>query len=202
MTDGPQGDGSRRIGGDRRRGWRNAHVVALDLRRDLRKLRRRQFVAVGQHHGAKHRVLELADVARPVVSGQSSASASLAMPADALALLDAEAGEKAHRQIRHVAKAGPERRNGDREHVEAIEEILAEAPGLDELDQVLVGRRYEAEIDLDRAARADRIDLALLQRAQQLDLSLERQFADLVEEQRAAVGLGELADMLVGGPGE
>ena len=49
---------------------------------------------------------------------------------------------------------------------------------------------------------ADRLDLALLQRAQQLDLRGRRQFADLVEEQRAAVGLDELAGVLVGGAGE
>ena len=49
---------------------------------------------------------------------------------------------------------------------------------------------------------ADRLDLALLHGAQQLDLDVERQFADLVEEQRAAIGLDELADMLVGGAGE
>ena len=36
---------------------------------------------------------------------------------------------------------------------------------------------------------ADRIDLAVLQGAQQLHLGVERQLADLVEEQRAAVGL-------------
>ena len=50
--------------------------------------------------------------------------------------------------------------------------------------------------------RADRVDLALLQRAQQLHLRVERQLADLVEEQRAAVGLLELADALVDGAGE
>ena len=66
--------------------------------------------------------------------------------------------------------------------------------------------RLVAEIrrkfDLDRPLGADRIDLAVLQRAQQLDLRLERQLADLVEEQRAAVGLLELADALVDGAGE
>jgi hypothetical protein len=49
---------------------------------------------------------------------------------------------------------------------------------------------------------ADRIDLAFLQGAQQFDLDVERQFADFVEEQRAAVGLLELADALVGRAGE
>ena len=37
-------------------------------------------------------------------------------------------------------------------------------------------------------AAADALELALLQHAQQLRLRLERQLADLVEEQRAAVG--------------
>ncbi len=49
---------------------------------------------------------------------------------------------------------------------------------------------------------ADRLDFAFLQRAQQLDLRGGRQFADLVEEQRAAVGLDEFAGVLFGGAGE
>ena len=147
------------------------------------------------------RVFELADVARPVVGGEQRQRLG-GEAADALALLDAEPGEKAHGEIGHVAGARPQRRNGDREDVEAIEQVLAEPARLHEFDQVLVGRRDQADVDLDRPARADRIDLALLQRAQQLDLRLERQFADLVEEQRAAVGFGELADVLVGRAGE
>jgi len=39
-----------------------------------------------------------------------------------------------------------------------------------------------------------------LQRAQQFDLRRRRQFADLVEEQRAAIGLDELAVVLFGAP--
>ena len=40
------------------------------------------------------------------------------------------------------------------------------------------------------------IDLALLDGAQQLDLHVERQLRHLVEKQRAAIGLLELAGML------
>ena len=50
--------------------------------------------------------------------------------------------------------------------------------------------------------RADRIDLAFLDRAQELDLRGQRQFADLVEEQRAAGGFDELAGMALGRAGE
>ncbi len=53
-----------------------------------------------------------------------------------------------------------------------------------------------------RLAAADRLDFAFLQGAQQLHLRRQRQFADLVEEQRAAVGLDELAGVLLGGAGE
>ena len=43
---------------------------------------------------------------------------------------------------------------------------------------------------------ADALDLALLDGAQQLGLQVEAQVADLVEEQRAAGGHLELAELL------
>ena len=52
------------------------------------------------------------------------------------------------------------------------------------------------------AARADRLHFAILQHAQQLDLRIERHFADFVEEDRAHVGGDELADMTVERAGE
>src|SRR6202142_67413 len=88
-------DGSRGISGDRGRRRGNAHIVALDLRSDLRKLRRRQFVAIGQDYRAKHRVLELADVSRPIISGEQC-KRIIGDTADALALFNAEAGGKPH----------------------------------------------------------------------------------------------------------
>ena len=68
--------------------------------------------------------------------------------------------------------------------------------------KIAVGGGDDAHIHLDRALGADRIDFAFLQRAQQLDLHVEAQFADFVEEQRAAIGFLEFAQMLVGGAGE
>ena len=52
----------------------------------------------------------------------------------------------------------------------------------------------DAHVDLDRLVVADAGDLAALQHAQQLDLRGHRHVADFVEEQRAAVGVLELAD--------
>ena len=119
-----------------------------------------------------------------------------------LAFFGGEArGEMAH-QLGDVLAPLAQRRHADREDVQPVVEVLAEVALLDQVDQVAVGRRDQAEVDADRTVGADRIDLAVLQRAQQLHLDVERQLADLVEEERAAVGLAELADMLVGGAGE
>ncbi len=49
---------------------------------------------------------------------------------------------------------------------------------------------------------ADAVDLALLDRAQQLGLQPRIHLADFVEQQRAAVGLLELADAPRDGAGE
>ena len=49
---------------------------------------------------------------------------------------------------------------------------------------------------------AEPLDLALLQHAQQLHLDVGRDLADLVEEQRAAVGLREAAVVALDRAGE
>ena len=65
-----------------------------------------------------------------------------------------------------------------------------------------MGRAEQAHVDRQLGDRADRPHRALLDRAQQLRLHRQRQVADLVEEQRAAVGRLEEALAVVGGAGE
>ena len=55
----------------------------------------------------------------------------------------------------------------------------------------------QPEVGLDRLGAADALDLALLDRAQQLGLQIEPQVADLVEEQRAARRELELPELLL-----
>ena len=56
-----------------------------------------------------------------------------------------------------------------------------------------MGRADDPRVDRDRLAAADPLDHALLQEAQQLHLQRQRNVANLVEEQRAAIGLLDLA---------
>ena len=81
----------------------------------------------------------------------------------------------------------------DRHDVQAVEEVLAEAAGAHLVAQVAVGRGDQAHVDVQRLGAADAVEAPFLDHAQQLGLRGERHLADLVEEQRAAVGELEAA---------
>ena len=90
----------------------------------------------------------------------------------------------------------------DLDRVEPEQQVLAEAPFVGQLVGRQVGRGDDPHVDRHRPVGPDRDDLALLERGQQLGLEVERQIADLVEEQRAAVGRLEPADAVAAGAGE
>ena len=96
-------------------------------------------------------------------------------------------------QRRDVVAAFAQRRQLDRDDVESVEEILLELPVRDQLPQVAVGGGDHPDVDLFGALGAERLELALLQDAQQLGLQGRAHRADFVEENRAAVGQLELA---------
>src|SRR6476620_7653047 len=81
-----------------------------------------------------------------------------------------------------------QRRNDDRKDVQPVEEILAEGPGSDVGREVTIGCCDQPYVDRDRMVTPHALELALLQHAQKGDLSFHREFADLIQEQRPAVG--------------
>ena len=78
--------------------------------------------------------------------------------------------------------------------VEPVVQVAAELLLLAHRLQVGLGRRDHAHVDRQLVVRAEPLDLALLQHAQQLDLEAGRHALDLVEQQGAAVRMLELAD--------
>jgi hypothetical protein len=89
---------------------------------------------------------------------------------------------------RDVVGALAQRRHHRAHHGEAVVQVLAEGPLLDHVLEVAVGGGHHADVDPGRARVADAPHLALLQHAEELRLQLERELADLVEEEGAAVG--------------
>ena len=75
------------------------------------------------------------------------------------------------------------------DNIQAVIEILAEMSGIDGLLQVDVGGSQHPNVDRGAFARTQPHNLLFLQDAQQLDLDGQRQVADFIQKQRAAIGL-------------
>ena len=86
----------------------------------------------GQHHRALDHVLQLADVARPVVLHQQVERRSGQLETG-FAVLLAVLREEVLREQRDVVLPLAQRRQVDADDVQAVEEVLAEAPVLDHL---------------------------------------------------------------------
>src|SRR5690606_30944220 len=95
-----------------------------------------------------------------------------------------------------VLAALAQRRQVDVDRVEPIQEICAETAGVDLRLQVGVRRREHAHVDLQRARRAETLELAFLEHAQQPRLLSDGNVRNLVEKQRAAVRELEAADAI------
>ncbi len=150
---------------------------------------------------ALDRGAQLAHVAGPVVAAQQLArllGESRGGGRAALAL----AGEEGERQRQHVLAAVAQRLELERHHVQAVEQILAEAARAHRLGEVHVGGGDEAHVDLDRARAAHALELALLDHPQQLRLQRRQQVLDLVEVERARGRHLDLAGLRLARVGE
>ena len=110
----------------------------------------------------------------------------------------AEARRRAQREVRRQRGdvLGPlaQRRQLDREHREAVPEVLAEAPLRDHRVQVAVRRGDDAHVDVRAGAGRRRArSVPSCSTRSSRTCACERQLADLVEEERSAVGALEPA---------
>jgi hypothetical protein len=112
------------------------------------------------------------------------------------------AREEVLEEQRDVVAAVAQRRQRDLEHVDPVEQVLAEPPGRDHGGEVAVRGRDDADVDLAGLGVADAGERALLEHAQHLDLERGRHVADLVEEERAVVGDLEQAGLVGDRAGE
>src|SRR5438874_2671370 len=146
-------------------------------------------------------MLELAHVSLPFVRAERAVGVGGEGPRLALQACGGR-GEEVLDQERQVLDPLAQRRQQDRDDVQPVVEVLAEAARFHLGLEVLVGGREDAHVDLERAVAADPLELALLQDAQDLGLRLRLHVADLVEKECPAVGDLELALARRDGPRE
>ena len=93
-------------------------------------------------------------------------------------------------------------RDDNGEHVQPIVEIAAKQAVLHHLRQVAIGGGDDAHIHVQSPRAAQALEFLFLKNAQQLGLKFQRDVADFVKKQRAAVGEFEAPHLLRDGPGE
>ena len=142
--------------------------------------------------GALDRVGQLTDVARPGV-GLEQLEDFGREPLHRFLERAAQAPEQVVGQRVDVLPALPQGRQVDAQDVDAVVQVFAEAGLTHERLDVAVGGGDDAHVDLDGLVAAQALEALVLEHAQQLGLQPEAQFAELVQEQRAPVGLLEAA---------
>ena len=96
-----------------------------------------------------------------------------------------------------------QRRHGQVDDAQPVQQVFTELTGRDVIGQVPVGRGDHADVDARlRVVRADGLDLAVLEKPQEQRLHPQAHFADFVEEQRAPVRELELPPLVAVGAGE
>src|SRR6266536_6386180 len=128
-----------------------------------------EHLSGAEYNGALEHVFELPDIARPMIALEHRHRVrrhSSHVFAELLAELLEEMGD----EERDVLAAVAQRRELDRNHVQAIEEILAEDTFLHRALEVTVGGGDEPHVYLDVPGIADASNLAELDRPKQLHL--------------------------------
>src|SRR6185436_17184045 len=182
-------------------------AVFFDRRRQRRTAERQvqvarvDRVAFGENRRALDAVLQLAHVPRPGIAHQVLFRGRRQHQRP-LVQVAAEFVDEVPRQRRNVGRTIAQRRNDDRKHRQPEIQILAVLPRRHGGLQVPVRRRHHAHVDVQRRRAADALERLLLERAQDLRLQRQRQIADFIEEQRAAVRELELPRLALRRAGE
>ena len=128
-------------------------------------------------------VFQLPDVAGPIVLRHLGQRLGREVEVDP-AVVQGRPLQEAAGQLGNVFLPLPQRRHPDGDDVQPVVEVLAELSLADPVEQVAVGRRHDAHVDLDPLGATDSLDSPLLQEAQDLGLEDDVHLADFVQEER------------------
>src|SRR5262245_45661445 len=197
----------RNAAGDVERGGRFRYargVAGLRLRVGyfLAQAVERDLVNTRDDHRAFNRRLKLAHVAGPGVVFKRLQNFRRDLIGDRSPVLVVVFSDEMLGERQDVFLAVAQRREMDVDHVKTVEEVFAKIPRFDGPLESGVGRGDYPHVDLARLRIAQRSEFALLNHSQQPSLSLRRNRADLVQEDRTVVSDFEQAFFGRDGAGE
>ena len=154
----------------------------------MRQHRKLDILAIMQNHEGADDVLQLAHIARPLIGEHRLFHRGCKTP-KSLLLLAGELGEKSATDQQHIVVPFAQGRQRDRHHMQAVEQVLAEAPRRNLGRGIAVGCADDAHVDRRRRVRADPLHRACLQEAKHFCLQRQVHLANFVEKERASVRL-------------
>lgn len=149
----------------------------------------------GEDDGPLDKVFQFADVAGPAPVDQGAHGFGWNLVDDAAHFFGVLAGEVTGEK-RDVVGAIAKGRGGDGEDLEAVVEIAAEEFVAHHFGEVSIGGGDQTDIDGDGANATEAFERFFLEGTEKLGLEVERDVADFIEEEGAAVGHFEASDLL------
>src|SRR5580692_6505295 len=149
------------------RGGKGDDGAATRLSVGSRKTRRcvtAQYTSRCPDDAALDDVLQLPDIARPAIPPQSHHDV-LRNKVDGFALLPGKRFDEVFRKKGNVVEPFAQWRQRDGKDVQPVKEIGPELPLLDQTSQLLVSRGDDPDINLDRTATSQPLELPLLKSA-------------------------------------
>ena len=186
-------------------GWlRVAPAAAFDGCRDggSKQIVETRRAAARADHRAFDDILQLADVARPGITLKLVQAPRRQVRLAWRFICTHSRSKKCWANSGMSSVRSRSGTTSNRKDAQAKIQILPKSAGDDVGFQIAIRGGDHPDVDLARLVVADSLDLPFLQHAQQLALQVERNFADLVEKQRAAVGQLEAADPVLDRAGE
>lgn len=142
--------------------------------------RQHDFTVV-ENDDVAHDVLQLADIAWPVICEQDTFGVRGEV-AEGAAFLVGIGAQKMQGDRQYVVLAITQRWQVQRDDMQAVEKVFAKTAFLDLVARIAVGRADEAHIDFFQPAGTDGLEAAALHEAQQFGLQLRAHLADFIEE--------------------
>src|SRR6266436_5004231 len=156
---------------------------------------------IAQNHGALDYILQFANVARPVVSLEQVQS-SLIYGSKPFAGCLCVTIDQVFDQQRNVVDALTQRRDSNRENIEAVEQILSEGAFRHCYTQVRVCSREYSYVHLNCLTATNSFEFPFLENSQQSNLGLGREVTHLVQEYRSTIGRFKASHSPLHGTGE
>ena len=145
-----------------------------------------KHLAGAENHRPLDDVLQLTNVARPVV-GEQQVQRLLVNRAE---MSPHPRGVPLHEvlnQHRDVVFSGSKRRHVDRKDIQPIKQVSPETANPDRGVQITIRGRYETNVDTDRLGASHALEFTFLEHPQERYLGLRQEFTDFIEENRAAI---------------